>query len=55
MIATGSVPVELPFLKFDNKKIIHSTYALSLKSVPKHLIVIGGGAIGWNLVLFGKD
>ena len=49
VIATGSVPFELPFLKFDYKKVIHSTQALSLESVPEHLLVIGGGAIGLEL------
>lgn len=49
MIATGSAPVELPFAKFDGKKIISSTEALALPVVPKHLIVIGGGVIGLEL------
>ncbi len=49
MIATGSAPIELPFAKFDGKKIISSTEALSLKAVPKHMIVIGGGVIGLEL------
>lgn len=47
--ATGSVPSELPFLKFDEKKIVSSTGALSLEKVPKHLIVVGGGVIGLEL------
>ncbi len=47
--ATGSVPVELPFLKFDEKKIVSSTGALILQSVPKELIVVGGGVIGLEL------
>ena len=49
MIATGSAPIELPFAKFDGKKIISSTEALSLPTVPKNLIVVGGGAIGLEL------
>lgn len=49
VLATGSVPVELPFLKFDGKNIFSSTEALSLESVPKHLIVVGGGAIGLEM------
>jgi dihydrolipoamide dehydrogenase len=49
LLATGSVPTELPFLKFDGKKVISSTEALSLPSVPKHLVVIGGGVIGLEL------
>lgn len=46
IIATGSVPVELPFLKFDEKKILSSTGALALDYVPKEMLVIGGGVIG---------
>lgn len=49
MIATGSVPVELPFLKFDEKKIVSSTGALALSEVPKKMIVVGGGVIGLEL------
>lgn len=49
MIATGSVPVELPFLKFDEEKIVSSTGALALKSVPKKMIVVGGGVIGLEM------
>lgn len=49
IIATGSKPTELPFLKTDGKRIITSTEALNLKDVPKHLILIGGGVIGLEL------
>ena len=49
IIATGSVPVELPFLKYDGKDIISSTEALTLDKVPEHLIVVGGGAIGLEM------
>ncbi len=49
VIATGSAPVELPFLKFDGETIISSTEALTLTSVPKKLVVVGGGAIGLEL------
>jgi dihydrolipoamide dehydrogenase len=49
LLAPGSVPVELPFLKFDGKKIVDSTGALSLEKVPEHLVVIGGGYIGLEL------
>jgi dihydrolipoamide dehydrogenase len=49
IIATGSKPVELPFAKFDKKRIISSTEALELKEIPKNLIVIGGGAVGLEL------
>jgi dihydrolipoamide dehydrogenase len=49
IIATGSKPATLPFIKLDKDRIITSTEALSLKEVPKHLIVIGGGVIGLEL------
>src|SRR5690625_7136517 len=49
IIATGSKPSSLPFIKLDKKRIITSTEALSLKEVPKHLIVIGRGGIGLEL------
>ncbi len=49
IIATGSKPSSLPFLKVDKKRIITSTEALTLTEVPKHLILIGGGVIGLEL------
>lgn len=49
IIATGSKPASLPFIKLDKERIITSTEALKLKEIPKHLIVIGGGVIGLEL------
>jgi dihydrolipoamide dehydrogenase len=49
LIATGSIPVELPFLPFDFKNVVSSTEALSLEQVPKNLVVIGAGAIGLEM------
>ena len=49
IIATGSKPSKLPFADIDKERIITSTEALSLKEVPKHLIVVGGGIIGLEL------
>ena len=49
IIATGSKPSSLPFIKMDKDRIISSTEALKLKKIPKHLIVIGGGVIGLEL------
>ena len=49
IIATGSVPFELPFLKFDEERVLSNVGALSIPQVPKHLIVIGGGVIGLEL------
>ncbi|SEF42690.1 dihydrolipoyl dehydrogenase [Bosea lathyri] len=48
VIATGSAPVELPFLRFGGN-IISSTQALSLAELPKRLTVVGGGYIGLEL------
>lgn len=49
IVATGSKPTALPFLPIDKKRVITSTEALSLKEIPKQLIVIGGGVIGLEL------
>jgi len=49
ILATGSKPTELPFAKFDKKRIISSTEALTLKELPKSMIVIGGGVIGLEM------
>jgi dihydrolipoamide dehydrogenase len=49
IIATGSVPIELPFLKFDEERVLSNVGALKIPEVPKHLIVIGGGIIGLEL------
>lgn len=48
VIATGSAPVELPFLPFGGP-VISSTEALALSEVPKKLAVVGGGYIGLEL------
>ncbi len=48
VIATGSAPVELPFLPFGGP-VISSTEALALGEVPKKLAVVGGGYIGLEL------
>ncbi len=49
IIATGSKPANLPFIKLDKERVITSTEALKLKEIPKHFIVIGGGVIGLEL------
>jgi len=49
IIATGSKPLILPFIKLDKKRVITSTEALTLKEIPKHMIIIGGGVIGLEL------
>lgn len=49
IIATGSEATPFPGVPFDEERIVSSTGALSLKEVPKHLTVIGGGVIGLEL------
>jgi dihydrolipoamide dehydrogenase len=49
ILASGSVPIELPFAKFDGDTIIDSWDALELDAVPKRLGVIGAGVIGLEL------
>jgi dihydrolipoamide dehydrogenase len=49
ILASGSVPIELPFAKFDGKHIIDNAGALELDAVPERLGVIGAGVIGLEL------
>jgi len=49
VLASGSVPIELPFAKFDNKYIIDNAGALDITEVPKRMGVIGAGVIGLEL------
>ncbi len=49
VIATGSVPSALPFLPFDEERVLSNVGALVLTEVPQHLIVIGGGVVGLEL------
>lgn len=49
VIATGSEPASLPGVTVDEEVVVTSTGALSLKSVPKSLVVIGAGVIGLEM------
>ena len=49
IIATGSSSIEIPSIPIDEKKIVTSTGALSLQSIPKSMLVIGGGYIGLEM------
>jgi dihydrolipoamide dehydrogenase len=49
LVASGSVPIELPGLPFDGERIVDSTAALELATPPGELIVVGAGAIGLEL------
>ncbi len=49
VIATGSAPVELPFMPFDGETVVSSDQANAFSEVPQKLVVVGGGAIGLEL------
>lgn len=49
ILATGSEAIPLPFLPFDEKKILSSTGALSLEKIPRKMLVVGAGVIGVEL------
>ncbi|MEO5812456.1 MAG: dihydrolipoyl dehydrogenase [Rhodanobacter sp.] len=49
ILASGSVPIELPFAKFDGKTIVDNAGALDFSTVPKRLAIIGAGVIGLEL------
>lgn len=49
IIATGSRPSEVPAIPVDGKQVLNSDHALSLREVPKSLVIIGGGVIGVEL------
>ena len=49
LLATGSVPMEIPNISVDEDTIVTSTGALDFTSVPEHLVIVGGGVIGLEL------
>ena len=49
LLATGSEAVPLPFLPFDEEKVLSSTGVLALSSIPKKLLIIGAGVIAVEL------
>ena len=49
VISTGSLPLSLPGIEFDEKIILSSTGALSMKAVPKKMVIVGGGYIGLEM------
>ena len=52
VIATGSKPAELPFLKWDGQRVVSSDELLKLDSIPDSMLVVGAGAVGleWALI-----
>ena len=49
IISTGSEPISIPGIEFDEEKILSSTGALSLSKLPKKMVIIGGGYIGLEM------
>jgi len=49
VIATGSATIQVPGFEFDGKQVIGAREAVSLRKIPKRLVVIGGGVIGLEL------
>lgn len=49
ILATGSQPIEIKQVPFEDERVISSTEALSLKRIPKRLVIVGGGIIGLEL------
>jgi dihydrolipoamide dehydrogenase len=49
LLATGSEPVNLPFLPYNGRTVVDSTGALAFDKVPDHLVVVGAGYIGLEL------
>src|SRR5262249_15878460 len=49
MLATGSVPTRLPTFNLESPRLLDSTSALRLESIPKSLLVVGGGYVGLEL------
>ncbi len=49
ILATGSVPTEIPAFAFDGKTIISSKEALELSAIPQSMVIIGGGVIGCEM------
>jgi len=49
IIAAGSEPVELPFIPHDDPRVLDSTGALELESIPKRMLILGGGIIGLEM------
>jgi dihydrolipoamide dehydrogenase len=49
VVATGSATIQVPGFEFDGERIIGAREAISLKSIPKRLLVVGGGVIGLEL------
>ncbi|MCV2402003.1 dihydrolipoyl dehydrogenase [Marinomonas sp. C2222] len=49
IIAVGSRAIRLPFIPYDDPRILDATSALQLNNIPKHLLILGGGIIGLEM------
>jgi dihydrolipoamide dehydrogenase len=49
VVATGSATIQVPGFEFDGKSVIGARDAVSLREIPKRMVVIGGGVIGLEL------
>ncbi len=49
ILATGSEPIQIPSIPFDGKTVISSREALALPTIPKSMVIVGGGVIGCEL------
>ncbi len=49
ILATGSVPIEIPTIPFDGQVVISSKEALSLEQIPRSMVIVGGGVIGCEM------
>ena len=55
IISTGSEPLEIPGIPFDGQKVISSTDALNLTSIPESMVIVGGGVIGCEFACMMAD
>jgi len=49
ILATGSLPIEIPAIPFDGRTVISSEEALGLEQIPQSMVIVGGGVIGCEM------
>ncbi|MHC4351574.1 MAG: dihydrolipoyl dehydrogenase [Planctomycetota bacterium] len=49
ILATGSLPIEIPAIPFDGQTVISSEEALGLEQIPQSMVIVGGGVIGCEM------
>jgi len=55
VLATGSIPRSLPGLDIDGKRVISSDHALAMDTIPKSVVILGGGVIGLEFASVWKS